>query len=451
MYKKGVLENMKFFRRFGPHYAIERFGVMFLSLFTAMCILLVSIGITKFRYDTQSLSGMAVYTNAFSMSLSGTEGSVRGVYSNNDHTKAFVLLKFADMTNLPVKASDYSLFLTGADRDMYQTSLKSSPNAMFYLFGSTGYAGIYLYSAEPFESQIMDIIIRANGAFTSSSSSSSSGDSTFSKYNQGRIYFNPGGTYATKTEFLETDDWDAAAAYEELVARPTEKATRTLLRNNIQEMLNQRVIMNEYSNRLVNDGLSAPTMPSEIANDKFYAINPDDKTQEHLAYSISNGLWFTSDSKHTYESSQVHMFLETSYVVPTGYNFTWQLGSIQKGYLKNLTGSNVLSDWDKYFNTMASDSTESTFNANGTFTYSDGSKYSGVIVGDAESSANTKTNRINSEIKTLQDAWSAYYEAKVEYQTVNLPVLLHIESDIKDVAESYTVNTNENNSLLTIY
>ena len=109
---------MKFFRRFGPHYAIERFGVMFLSLFTAMCILLVSIGISKFRYDTQSLSGMAVYTNAFSMSLSGTEGSVRGVYSNNDHTKAFVLLKFADMTNLPVKASDYSLYLTGADRDM---------------------------------------------------------------------------------------------------------------------------------------------------------------------------------------------------------------------------------------------------------------------------------------------------------------------------------------------
>ena len=82
---------MKFLRKFGPHYAIERFGIMFISLFLMMCILTSTIIVSKVRYDTKALSGQAQYTSSFTMSLSGAQGSVLGVYTNDDHTKCFLL------------------------------------------------------------------------------------------------------------------------------------------------------------------------------------------------------------------------------------------------------------------------------------------------------------------------------------------------------------------------
>ena len=68
---------MKFFRKFGPHYAIERFGILFLSLALSMIVLIASIVARKIQFDNQSLSGMAVYTNEFTFSRTGTIGSVQ--------------------------------------------------------------------------------------------------------------------------------------------------------------------------------------------------------------------------------------------------------------------------------------------------------------------------------------------------------------------------------------
>ena len=448
---------MKFFKKLGPHYAIERFGITFLSLAIAMILLLVTIGINKIKYDTQSLSGMAVYTNSFSMSKTGTAGSVRGVYSNKDHTKVFLLLKYESMDDLPLDANKYELFLTGSDKNMNQSSLKSKPHAMFYLFGSTGYAGVYLYSVEPFPSQIMDLVIRANANFSTGSGSdettTDSSDTSFTKYNQCRIYFNPGGSYATQVEFLDTDDWTVFDAYEEMVSRPTELVVRATLRNDIKEMLAQRLVITEYMSRVKDDGLLEPEMPVEIANDKFYAISPDDESEEHLSYSVNDDAWYSKDNVK-YNTDDVHLYLTTNYVVPSGYDFEWQLCSVHDGYLKSLTKSDNISDWDKYFNDHIREleTAKETFNVDDVeFKYADGSLFDGNMTGDSASSENTKVKRISNDISILKNAWSSYYDIKSQYQTSDLLNLLHIESDARDVQNTYTVNTNDDGNLLIIY
>lgn len=442
---------MNLLKKFGPHYAIERFGVMFLSLALAMAVLISSIVVNKIKYDSQSLSGMARYTTTFSMSLSGATGTVRGVYTNEDHTKCFLLLKFDDMTNIPVKAEKYKLFLSAVNKDQIYEEIESNPNAMIYQFGSTGYMGIYLYSAEPFPSQILNLYLRATEKFSNTSGDGSGyEDATFSKYDQACIYFNPGGTYATKAEFLETDDWSVFDIYEELVSRPSEIAIRQKLVDDLKIMRDQKLLIYEYTNRVVDDGLTAPEVPSAIANDKMYAKAIDTSiTTEKLDWSMTHNVWFSSDGA-TFNDNGVRMYLDTKVVEPGGYNYQWQESQIKKGYLKDLTGSDKLSDWKAYLDAHANDTTESTYTLDSVkWTYTDGTLFVPEST-DSEGST-SKVQTLSKEVEQLKSAWNTYWEAKVKYQTVDLAALLQLEYDAKDIETSYTINANESGDLLTLW
>lgn len=442
---------MKFLKKLGPHYAIERFGVLFLSLTLAMCILLSTIIANKIRYDNRALSGMARYTSSFSMSLSGATGTVRGVYTNRAHTKCFLLLKFADVSNIPIKAEKYHLFLSAVDKNFYYDEMKSRPNATLYQFGSTGYMGIYLYTSEPFPSQILNLYLRATEMFVSTGNTGAGyEDATFRKYDQARIYFNPGGTYATKANFLETDDWTLFDVYEELVSRPSEIAIRRLLVNDLREMRNQKLLMYEYKNRIVDDGLKEPEVPSSIANDVMYAKFLDStKSTENLNWSLSNSVWYSSDGM-TAKDSDVFIYLDTKVVEPGGYNFNWQNGQIKTGYLEQLTGSSSLLDWKAYLDAHANDTSKSTFTLNDVvWAYADGSLF--VPQGVDENGSTLKVQTLSKEIEQLKGAWNAYFNAKVRYQTVDLPALLWLEYDAKDIVSNYSVNANEDGKLLTLW
>ena len=104
---------MSFLRKVvGSHYAIERFGILFLTLLFCMGLLVSSIFGKQVEFNNRALSGNAVYTRSFTMSQTGSTGSVLGVYTNRAHTKCLILLHFDDMSVLPIDANEYSLFIT---------------------------------------------------------------------------------------------------------------------------------------------------------------------------------------------------------------------------------------------------------------------------------------------------------------------------------------------------
>lgn len=392
---------------------------------------------------------MAQYTSSFTMSLSGATGSVQGVYTNTDHTRSFVLLKFNDVTNIPVKADKYQLFLSGCDRNQNYDKLKSNPDAQIYMFGSTGYMGIYLYSAEPFPSQILNLYLRSIVNFSGTSSTTGYEDATFNQYDQARIYFNPGGSYATKADFLDEDDWTIFDIYEELVSRPAEKSIRTLLRNDLKEMLNQKLLIDEYTNRIMDDGLMEPAMPSAIAGDVIYGKTIDGSSNEKLQWSIKKNQWYAPEALVGFDENNVQVYLDTKVVEPNGFNFVWQDSQIKNGYLKNLTGSDSLSDWKAYIN--QNDDADSTFNLDDVvWTYKDGT----IFVPDADADVEGSTSKeqtLSAEVTQLKDAWQAFYDAKLNYQTVQLKALLQLEYDSRDIETSYSINANESGNLLTLW
>lgn len=444
---------MKFFRKFGPHYAIERFGILFLSLTLSMILLMVSIVVRKIQYDNQSLTGMAVYTNAFAFSRTGTAGSVRGVYVNEDHTKCMLLLRFDSMTNIPVDASEYELYLTGSDIQQRKQTLKSKPDGMLYMFGSTGYVGVYFQSLTPFPSQVLSLTIRSLNSFGDTAGQldeSQFEDPSFARYNQARVYFNPGGAYATRVSFLDEPDWEVTDAYEEMVVRSYESSLRGVLQNDLIQMRDQQLLMAEYTERLKRLGIAEPEIPDEIDGDEIYAVYPDDESKKRLVWNSQENRWADMEEMIIYPDDMVSLYLDTKYVVPGGYSFKWQNSSIHDGYMEKLTGSTKISDWNAYFVDHSDKQTGQGLNLDTlNWYYTDGRVFSSGTDSD-NAITGTQNDTIQENITALTSAWTKYFDLKQKYQTEDLYNLLQLECDVQNVASSYSVNTGEDD-LLTLY
>lgn len=444
----------KFTKLFTKHYAIERFGVMFLTVVILMCVNMSFIVVRKVQHDKQELSGKAVYTQGFSMSKTGTQGTVQGVYTNQKQDTVFLLLNFESMADIPVDAKSYEVYLTGSTNNFKQDELACRPFGSLYVFGNTGYMGIVLENTERFPSQIMDLVLRSKSDFKGGNNAGST--SSFDQYNQARIYFNPGGEYAEKANFLDQKKWSVFDAYEEMVSRPAESEIRAKLREDLIAMRDTQLVMDEYMTRITNPdmGLSEPKVPADIAEDVIYGMDLRESSHERLTWDKSENAWYSEKHHGILDESYVDLFLDTDFLVPGGYDFEWQTGSVKDGYLAELTGSKKLADWDAYFTQHTKDQKDrvSEFDpSHVTFTYTDGSDYSFENQDETGNIQVKKDAQLKDAVQTLTGAWSDFYELKTVYQTVDLPELLHIEADAYDVEESYTVNTDKDGSLLILY
>lgn len=432
-------------KKFGSHYAIERFGVIFVSLVACMCILVGSIFANKIKSDRKILTGQAIYTQQFAMSQSGDVCSIKGLYVSDDKTKCFISMQFPSMDNLSMDAKDYAIYLTGSDASIRKTDLKSRPDARLYVFGNTGLMGLYLYEPTGFPSQIVSVMLQCMKNY-----SGAVGDA--GSVNQGQFFINPGGEFATHAEFLNNKDWTVAQAYEEINVRSEEKVIRTQLRNDLFEMRNQKLLINAAIQRLENYDIMSPELPEEIAGDKFFAINPNDADMSELSWSSDRSIWFNADDQsEQYSDDEVHLYLNPQYVLSGGYNFNWQNTYIRDGFLKELTGLESVTEWNDYFSQMSSKQSDDEFDLDDIkFYYTNGKEFTDTSATQAGGSTK-RSESIANNIKAFEDACSAYYEAKNAYQREHLLQLLQIECNMHDVTDTYTCNSNEDGSLVYYY
>lgn len=442
---------MGLLKKFGSHYAIERFGVMFLSLTVCMGLLVSSILWKKVEYDNRALSGNAIYTRSFAMSQSRTKGQITGIYTNNAHTKVMILLSFDDMSALPTDANDYSLIISGATKNGAYDELQSHPSAMIYTFGATGNMAIYLQDVNGFPSQLTQMYLRSNVNLTGDSTGS--GDS-FNRYNQALIYFNPGGAYATHADFLEKDEWSLFDMIEEVVTRSDEAALRLQLQDDLLQMAKSQIRIQTYRDRLESMNVVVPETPFQI-DDTIYAKAKDGSTDDRLHYISSyGGGWVDDTETKGYQNKDVTFYLDSEYVIPGGFDFNWQNGRILTGYLESLTGDTSLSRWSAYLNEQRDPEVNdggglenfSTTMGNIQWFLTDGS----LVNLSAEKASTQRERDIALAITDLTEEWQHYYELKVAYETDHLYQLLQLEADGRNAIDSYTVNVGENGQLLTI-
>lgn len=412
--------NVGFFKmlRNRRHYRMEIFSVLLIFLMTVFLIV-TALGF-KVYLSKQSveLTNKAIYTTNFKTSLSEQNGKVEGVFKSKDGSKALLLIKFDSTANMSIDAKNYQLFLTSANVKGNDGTLRSRPSASIYMFGNTGYMGIYLANADGFKSQVLDLTVRANKELTGNSETPSSkeSDASFSKYDQFRVYFNPGAGHATILKCLEGSKIPTAKdLYDGSVTAFVEKDVHKLLNDQVEKLRLDLNNIEEKENRVFNsDKIQKQARPSIISGDKIIETkdSDDNKTYKFVAGSTVKG----------------------------GVDFDWTEGSVSKGYLKSLISKEAPGlSMEQYFTMKYKESSENEFDINSyTWLLEDG-----TALKDTAGSENVRYKGYNEDVQDMTAAWRQYYNDKKEYQTKLLFKLLEAETYSNIVKDTTTINTSD--------
>lgn len=412
----GLMEKLKL----GPHYRMERFSLLFCVMVVGILVTTVSCFVAHVQTQNTTLGEQAIYSTEFETSKTGVSGKVIDVYSSEDKAKTLLLLKFDDTKVVSTNADNYQMFLTGASVEQNKQTLDGVPSGSIYMFGNTGYMGIYLVNKDGFGPQILDLVVRCNSELQTNASEDVDEeveDKSFVDYDQFRVYFNPG---ASKAKHLDCLDGSKAPSikdfYNEAVITPQEDEIHAQLEtqvNNMRVSLNQ---IHEYEERLETEGITVPAEPSVIAGDKV----------------ITN-----DDGSYTYKPATV---------LPGGYDLDWQHTSVVDGFIKGLIEKTDSPNMtvDQYFAMMTreanADASGNKLDTNNIeWQLNDGTLISSLS--DGKSSRYTKYMEMCND---LANAWRTYYNQKVDYQREMLGSLLDLEVSKDSILTSSSVNTSEN-------
>lgn len=388
------------------HHKIERFGMTTGVLVMLLVVLTVSIAFTKAGKDAETLGSTAAYSTAFTSSLTQTKGTVENVYVDSGHTKAFVLLKLDSTASVSTDAADYRTFVTGSTLSKTQVHLASgSFTGSFYVFGSTGYMGIYLYDASGFDSRILSIVVRDTNILESPSSdggSEAATDASFSRYDQYRLYVNPTGSDAVTSSVLDETAPTASELYAAFVGGSSESSIRDSLNSELSSMNDSQKLIAEYENRLSREGIVVPALPSVYTGDSFWQD--------------SDGDW--------------HADISTDYA--GGYDFDWASGSVETGYLDSISGGQT---YEQYTAEKKAETENTKTDSLDSLVWY---KSDGSILGT--SSTSTADVQASADVTSLKNELTSYLKAKQTYQVTTLKKLLDIENTISTIDQATTIH-----------
>ena len=417
--------------RLDSHHAIERFGLFFGVLTLAGALLLAASGISAIMAGRDTLAETALWTSKFTTSKTQLSGDVDGVYTNELRNKVLVVMHFDDRAKISYDASDYNAFLLGSD-DKLKTEKLRTPGVTgsFHVFGATGYVGVVLEAEQPFEQQVLNLTIRANAELSFSrqradgaNSDDMVGDRSFAKYDQWRVFLNPGASGTTTIDTLDAARFDPARAYYEVVLKEEENKARDALDEKLGEMRTNLTQISSYSKDLATtkvDGLflRSPTVPAIIAGDQV-----------------------TGETKAESKTSVPTLALNANKVVPGGFELDWRSGNVEDGYLDQLVPKGQ--SYVDYLQDKAAEgagSSGSTSSRIGDIGW--------VLSNGRSLTADYRTSDVamrplTTVMNNLSQAYQDYYSNKSKYQSDLLLALLKLDVDLRDVRSNNTINTGE--------
>lgn len=433
--------------KLGPHHAIERFGVLFGVVTITGALLATSVTGSAVVNNRAALDSTALYTSSFSASKTGLSGTVAGVYVSEDRTRTMLMMRFDDGAagSFSANAENYQAFATGSTRDLSTQALETNIDGDIVMFGSTGYMGVVLDSDAPFEQQIINLTVRANSELAYVDGDSRElredmvGDSTFSEFDQWRLYFNPGSSGAEELSALNSERIDAGAIYSEMVISSQEDEVREQMEGQLVEMQTTLARIQEYNGELERAkvdgvGIEPPELPVQISSDG----------------SMSGLDQIVGERANEGQPSTLE--LDTDWVSPKGYDFDWRAGSVEEGYLDALVPED-----ESYVTYLANkgnaeDTSEATGGAlneqrfqpnNIEWMLTDGTNLKSDY-GDSD----TTMKPLRDIMNNLTQAYQDYYRQKIDFQEGSYSELLELEVQLRNVESSHSINDTED-ALLT--
>ena len=297
---KGLLAKL----RLDSHHKIERFMAGSAIIFTLLGFSFVSAGYSAYESGKMDLSTTAIYSQTFTTSQSGVQGTVDGVWRNKDNSKVLVLMHINEKSNsFSTDANKYRAFVTGREKEKYVDP--ATPfTGQIITFGNNSYLGVLLDAAEPFQPQVLSMIMR-NGSGLSTEKRLDFGDDeeaiydeSFTNHDQWRVTFNPSASEVQYLPALDKTTPELSTIYAETVIADLEKNIKRSLDIKLIELQASLKRIEEYENFIdttrVNLGASGdlflprPPRPLEIADDTITGEIPTetDKEEEKKATTV---------------------------------------------------------------------------------------------------------------------------------------------------------------------
>ena len=389
---------------------IESFAMSVAAVCFGLLAVCGSIWIKTYSVTKDLLNEEAIYAERFTTSLSGVEGKIEQVYTNADHTKCAVLVRFDDMAKMSVNAEDYQFFVRGFNVQTGGASVAkiSAPAGGYCIFGGSGRALIYLSCAKGFGSNALECIVRSNRTIYSQGSDSSemqelkASDGSFAQYDQYRIIFNPNANQAVPVDFL--DNLDTKALYKQAIVNNAEVEMRQSLAEDINKLKTSYDALTAYRENLDGLGVRVPSLPEEIAADRFTTETIGE--EEVLVYSpgtIYNG----------------------------GVDFDWFHQTLSDGsFLEKLVGTQTPSQYFSTLSASAAIDSETIRSLNTEdWTMKDGSE---IRSDSLDENVSTIRSNINSYVSSVRE----YCKLKKEYQRTDLISYLMLEYNMENAGEN---------------
>ena len=272
--------------------------------------------------------------------------------------------------------------------------------------------GFYLVDGNGFPPQIINMTVRCNRRIGPVREDMPVyPDTSFNKFDQVKIYFNPGGSEGTTGAFLDENRMGIHDVIEGTIIDGKEQALRTSLDDDLTQMKDLLAQIDEYSSRLRAQGVIVPDAPIQIRGDKVV------------------------------EDEQGNLTLESDYVLAGGYTYDWRGGNIQKGYLEDVIPERMRPL--TYIQNMANEAKQELVSVAGLTWYDT----NGNVVNMNNPQNLQSVAAITSNINSLTTAWQEYFELKKTYQTVHMADLLILELQVQDMTSNYGIKTDTTTTL----
>lgn len=397
---------------FNKHKKIERFMFTFFSVSIPL-ILMTGISIyNKFGLDDEMLASRAIYTTESTFSRTGESAKVTGVFTNSDNTRGMVLIKFPEGTNISSNASDYKVFTTASNLKKGKERLVSQPSGSIYVFGTSGYVGLYFVDNNGFSSQIFKSTIRMEKEFKSVDDKKINKEQlpgeSYSQYDQADFYYNLGATGASKLLTLDKSDFSVQDFYVEAIGSKLNDKKRTEISEKLNDMSKKLLQIKEIKLRLESTavdgvGLIVPELPKEISSD-------------------------------SYSGSGENILYTTDYVYPGGLNFNWKDVDIKTGYFKTINNKTLNPEGlslSRFLVKLRNDQSGSSIQKfEHKWVMSDGSKFEDFV--RTVGLDNSGVESMNGNVTKYTSLIDEYMSLKREYQTKDLKDLLSLDVTLEN-------------------
>ena len=417
----GMFSNLNIMNK---HKKIERFMFSFFSILIPLILMSFVSIYNKFGVDKNTLSSRAVYTTEAVFSRTNQTGKVVGVYTNEEKTRGMVLIKFDNGVNISSSASDYKVFTTASNLKQGKENLSSKPEGSVYVFGTSGYIGLYFVNNAGFESQIFKSTIRMEKEFKTVDEKVVKGKEvsgeSYSKYDQADFYYNLGASQATKLTTLENADFSVQDFYVEALGTKVNNDKIAQINERLNRMSKLMLQIREMKSRLEstsvdNTKLVVPDIPNEIKSDNF-------------------------------SGSGDNILYTTDYVYPGGLNFNVKDVDLKTGYFKSINNSKLNPDnlsVSRFLVKLKNEQSNATYLSKyePKWTMSDGSKLEDFVKNIGVD--NAAVSSMNDNIQTYVNLVNAYLTDKIAYQTGDLRDLLSLDISLENATTNVDSASND--------